>query len=69
MSARTDEELLTVEEVSRLLKVPVSWVYEQCREGARDRLPHVKLGKYLRFSKSDLRDYMEARKRGEFLRS
>ncbi len=69
MSARTDEELLTVEEVSRLLKVPVSWVYEQCRVGVRHPLPHLKLGKYLRFSKSDLLDYMEARKRGEFLRS
>lgn len=69
MSARTDEELLTVEEVSRLLKVPVSWVYEQCRVGARHPLPHLKLGKYLRFSKSDLRDYMDARKRGESLRS
>jgi len=31
------EELITVGEVVRLLKVPVSWVYERCREGTPKR--------------------------------
>jgi excisionase family DNA binding protein len=54
MVVHTDDELLTVEEVAQLLKVPTSWVYERCRECASDPLPHIQLGKYLRFHKSDL---------------
>ncbi len=31
------EELMTVGEVAHLLKIPVSWVYERCREGTPKR--------------------------------
>ena len=62
----TQEVFLTVEDVAALLKVPTSWVYEHCKEGSADRLPHVKLGKYLRFPKSDLFHYMRHLRRGEF---
>ncbi len=60
-----DGELLTVNEVASLFRVPTSWVYERCREGATNPLPHLKLGKYLRFSKSDLLEYMENLRRGD----
>ena len=56
---------MTVEEVARLLKVPVSWVYERCRAGTPHPLPHLKLGKYLRFSRSALFAYMEGLCRGD----
>jgi excisionase family DNA binding protein len=59
-----EDELLTVREVARLLKVPPSWVYERCRERSSDPLPHLKLGKYLRFYKSELLHYMEKLRRG-----
>ena len=65
MVVHTDDELLTVEEVARLLKVPTSWVYDRCRESASDPLPHMKLGKYLRFRKSDLLRYLESLQRGD----
>lgn len=55
----TDVELLTVKEAAQLLKVPTSWVYERCRASAADPLPHVKLGKYLRFYRSELIRYVE----------
>ena len=48
----TFDELLTVDEVATLLKVPRSWVYEHARSPGTPRsecLPHIKLGKYLRF--------------------
>jgi excisionase family DNA binding protein len=61
---KEDGELLTVHEVANLFKVPVSWVYERCREGASDPLPHLKLGKYLRFSKAELLEYMNDLRRG-----
>ncbi len=59
------DELLTVEDVAALLRVPPSWVYDHCQEGAADRLPHVKLGKYLRFYRSDLFNYMRQLRRGD----
>jgi len=51
--------LLDVQEVARLLQVPVSWVYEHTRPRCVAPLPHVKLGKYLRFFLADLKDYLE----------
>jgi len=56
------DELLTVDEVAALLKVTPSWVYEHTR-GRRltksDRLPHVKIGKYVRFDARVLRAFLE----------
>jgi excisionase family DNA binding protein len=53
------DELLTVVEVAQLLKVPVSWVYERTRRRNRDRMPHFKLGKYLRFSAYEVMTWLE----------
>jgi excisionase family DNA binding protein len=58
------EALLTVHEVAEFLRVPASWVYERTRRHGRDRLPHVKIGKYLRFRLSDLETYLETLRRG-----
>jgi excisionase family DNA binding protein len=55
-------DLLTVQETTQLLKVTVSWVYEHVRPDAEDRLPVVKLGKYLRFDRRDLRAYIDAKR-------
>jgi excisionase family DNA binding protein len=51
--------LLTVEEVADFLKVPRSWVYERTRRRGMERLPHIKLGKYLRFEESAVREFLE----------
>ena len=55
-------ELLTAKEAARFLNVPVSWIYEHVRPASRDRLPSVKLGKYLRFDDRDLRAYVDAKR-------
>jgi len=58
-------ELLTVEEVAALLKVSKSWVYEHTRSRSvapTERLPHVRIGKYLRFDERDLSAYMNAKR-------
>jgi len=60
------EELLTVEEVAQLLKVPRSWVYERTRLRGSERLPHVKLGKYVRFEESAIRAWVRARRHVPF---
>ena len=56
------DELLTVEDVAALLKVSPSWVYEHTRSRGTprsERLPHVKIGKYLRFEARALRAFIE----------
>ena len=42
---------LTIHEAAALLRVRVSWIYERTRT---NRIPHVKLSKYLRFDRSEL---------------
>jgi len=59
---REDDSLLTPQDAARFLKVSVSWVYEHVRPEAQDRLPCVKLGKYLRFDARDLRAYVDAKR-------
>jgi excisionase family DNA binding protein len=56
------DELLTVHDAAHFLKVSVSWIYEHTRDDAQDRLPFVKLGKYLRFDRADLRAYIDAKR-------
>ena len=56
------DELLTVIDAARFLHVTVSWVYEHTRDDAEDRLPFVKLGKYVRFDRTDLRAFIDAKR-------
>jgi len=54
--------LLTIEQVSEMLQVPVSWVREHVRREARDRIPGLKVGKYWRFRCEDILGWLDARK-------
>ena len=57
-------ELLTVADVAALRKVSKSWVYEhtRCRGTPRsDRIPHIKIGKYVRFDPQLVRAFVERR--------
>lgn len=56
------DELMTPQEAASFLKVTVSWIYEHVRSEAEDRLPVVKLGKYLRFDRRDLNTYIDAKR-------
>jgi excisionase family DNA binding protein len=59
------DELLTVDDVAALLKVSRSWVYEHTRTRVPriDRLPAVKIGKYVRFQSRAVRDFLAKRSR------
>jgi hypothetical protein len=54
-SKESDTEKLTVyefidsRELARRLTVPPSWIRDQVRARSEDPLPHVNLGKYVRF--------------------
>jgi len=41
---------LTIDEAAALIRVPKSWLYERTRTNT---VPHVKLGKYLRFDREE----------------
>jgi excisionase family DNA binding protein len=67
-STTTEElqELLTVSEVAAFLKVSKSWVYEHTRSRAvphADRLPYVKVGKYVRFDSRLIQEFLLKRTR------
>jgi excisionase family DNA binding protein len=42
---------LTIDEAATLIRVPKSWLYERTRTNT---IPHLKLGKYLRFDRDEL---------------
>jgi excisionase family DNA binding protein len=58
------EEWLTVDDVAAWLKVSKSWVYEHTRARGTPptgRLPHIKLGKYVRFERRQVSAFLERR--------
>jgi excisionase family DNA binding protein len=59
------DQLWTVDEVAALLKVSRSWVYEHTRARTPrvDRLPFLKIGKYVRFQSRAIGDFLAKRSR------
>lgn len=62
-NSKFENELLTVSEIASALKVPVSWVYERTRRAGSGRIPHIKLGKYLRFRWPAVREWLDTMNR------
>jgi excisionase family DNA binding protein len=53
--------LLDARQAGELLNVPPSWVLAEARA---DRIPHVRLGRYVRFDARELAGWWRARARG-----
>ena len=53
--------LLTAEQAGELLNVPKSWILAEARA---DRIPHVRLGRYVRFDAEQLDAWWRDRARG-----
>src|SRR5271165_5593254 len=49
-------DLLTAEEVASLLRMTPAWVYAQTR---RRRIPHLRLGRYVRYRREALDEWIE----------
>jgi excisionase family DNA binding protein len=57
MTTRSEpRRLMTVDEIAELLRVRRSWIYARTRLRGPDRLPHTRVGRYIRFSQSDLQE-------------
>ncbi len=59
------ERLLTAADVAELLSVPVSWVREHTRSG---RIPHVQLGRYVRYRREAVASWIVEQEAGAFRR-
>ena len=59
-SPSSTDSLLTAEEVAALLQVTCSWVYAETR---KRRIPHLRLGRYVRYRRSALEAWMEEMER------
>ena len=46
---------LTIEELSEVLQIPKSWIYERTR---KNQIPYKKIGKYLRFHLSEVEEWI-----------
>jgi excisionase family DNA binding protein len=59
-------EILTPKQVADRLQVGVTWVYEQTRTRASarsdDPLPHIQMGRYLRFDWADVMEWLRRHK-------
>ena len=53
--------LLKPDQAAELLGVPKSWVMAEAR---RDAIPHIRLGKYVRFDQGELEEWWQQRARG-----
>lgn len=51
------DSLLDAKEIAARLGVPESWVRESARSGA---IPHVRLGRYVRFDLDDVEAWIES---------
>lgn len=51
-----DEPLLTAGEVASIMRVSTAWVYAETR---RNALPHVRLGRYVRFRRSAIERWLD----------
>lgn len=54
---RAGEPLLTADEVAEVLRVTRAWVYAETRAG---RMPHVRLGRYVRYRRSAIFAWIDA---------
>lgn len=54
-----DDDVLTVEEVAKWLRVSGAWVRSHANRNRRPHLPAFKAGKYIRFKRGAVRQAIE----------
>jgi excisionase family DNA binding protein len=64
--ANSDDRLLIAGEVAQLLRVTTAWVYAETRSR---RLPHVRLGRYVRYRACAINEWLAEQERASTARS
>ena len=57
--------LMTAQELAAELNVPVSFIYDRTRKNGPDEIPHLKLGKYVRFDRAQIEKWKTDQERGQ----
>jgi excisionase family DNA binding protein len=60
------DRLLTAAEVGELLQVNLRWVLDAAR---RNAIPHIRLGRYVRFRRVDIEAWLLEQRRGPLVES
>lgn len=58
---KEDDNLFTVESLAKYLSVSKQWVYEKVHS---NEIPYYKVGKYPRFRRSNIDDWLNKREKG-----
>ena len=58
----TRATLLDAEAVAEMIGMSTDWIYAEARA---DRIPHVRLGRYVRFRAEAIEDWIRERERGK----
>jgi predicted DNA-binding transcriptional regulator AlpA len=53
-------EIMTPDQVADLLQVSLTWLYEKSRRRQRNPLPVKRIGRYLRYRRSEVLDWFDA---------
>jgi excisionase family DNA binding protein len=54
MTEHARSALMTVDQVAAILQVKKSWIYAQTRLRGNERLPHTRVGRYVRFTQENI---------------
>jgi len=57
-----DQTLEGIKAMSKRLDVPVSWLYGKTRTG---KIPHYKVGKYVKFDPTEVMDWIRKQNKAE----
>lgn len=49
-------DLLTIEEMAKVLRVPRFWILSRTRQGQK-AIPHLRMGRHIRFNKQQVLDF------------
>jgi predicted DNA-binding transcriptional regulator AlpA len=63
METNNTDVLLTPEQIAAELKVKPSWLYRKTMEHGEDAIPRVYVGKYLRFKRHDVFNWIEKKQK------
>jgi excisionase family DNA binding protein len=58
---QSEREVITADEVAALIRMTPAWVYAETR---RNRIPHMRLGRYFRYRRSAIEAWMDALEEG-----
>jgi len=56
-------EILTPEETAELLRVSLTWLYEKSRRRQRNPLPVHRIGRYLRYRRTEILQWFDEQAR------